>query len=201
MSFSSGSGSAQRIMLAGGIGSGKSMVAALLADRGALVIDADQLGHRVLEPDGEAFDAVSQRWPQVVVDGKVDRSRLGSIVFDDPEALAELEAMSHPAILSRIRSLVERAGAKPVVVEIPVIIPLGGDVWIHVFVDGPEDVRLERVTARGGDPTDTRRRIEAQPNRTEWFAWADRVLMNDGSEEDLRAAVDDLWNELTATGK
>jgi dephospho-CoA kinase len=185
-------------MLAGGIGSGKSMIASLLAGRGALVIDADQLGHRVLEPDGEAFDAVSQRWPQVVVEGKVDRSRLGSIVFDDPEALAELEAISHPAILSRIRSLVDRAGAKPVVVEIPVIIPLGGDVWMHLFVDAPEDVRVDRVTARGGDPADTRRRIEAQPSRTEWFAWADRVLVNDESEEALRAAVDDLWEDLTA---
>ena len=201
MTFSSGSGSAQRIMLAGGIGSGKSMVAAILADRGALVIDADQLGHRVLEPDGEAFDAVSQRWPQVVVDGKVDRSRLGSIVFDDPEALAGLEAISHPAILTRIRSLVDTVGARPVVVEIPIIIPIGGDVWMRVFVDAPEEVRLERVTARGGDPTDTRRRIEAQPSRTEWFAWADRVLVNAGSTEDLEAAVDHLWNELTATGK
>jgi dephospho-CoA kinase len=188
-------------MLAGGIGSGKSMVASLLAERGALVIDADQLGHRVLEPDGEAFDAVSQRWPQVVVDGKVDRSRLGSIVFDDPAALVELEAISHPAILSRIRSLVGTAGAMPVVVEIPVIIPLGGDVWMHLFVDAPEDLRVERVTDRGGDPADTRRRIEAQPSRTEWFAWADRVLVNDGSEETLRAAVDDLWNELIATGQ
>jgi dephospho-CoA kinase len=72
---------------------------------------------------------------------------------------------------------------------------------MHLFVDAPEDLRVERVTDRGGDPTDTRRRIEAQPSRTEWFAWADRVLVNDGSEETLRAAVDDLWNELTARGK
>jgi dephospho-CoA kinase len=190
-------GSPLRILLAGGIGSGKTAVASLLAEQGALIIDADRLGHSVLEPGGEAFDAVTDRWPQVVVDGSIDRARLASIVFGNADALADLEGISHPAIVARIRALVEASGTAPVVVEVPVIIAIGDDAWVRVFVDAPSDLRVEWVTARGGDPADTRRRMEAQPSRAEWLAWADRVLVNAGSKEDLTDAVDDLWRDLS----
>ena len=194
-------GSSLRILLAGGIGAGKTAVASLLADQGALIIDADRLGRGVLEPSGEAFDAVTERWPQVVVDGRIDRPRLASIVFRDTDALAELEAISHPAIVARIRALVDAAGTASVVVEIPVIIPIGGDTWVRVFVDAPLVLRVERVTARGGDPADTRRRMQAQPSRSEWLSWADRVLVNAGSHEELTPMVDDLWRDLTGAGR
>lgn len=196
MSNSGIPGSPLRILLAGGIGSGKTAVASLLAKQGALIIDADRLGHSVLEPGGEAFDAVTDRWPQVVVDGRVDRARLASIVFGDADALGDLEGISHPAIVARIRSVVDASGTAPVVVEVPVIIAIGGGSWVRVFVDAPPELRVERVTARGGDPTDTRRRMEAQPSRSEWLAWADRVLVNAGSKENLTAAVNDLWRDL-----
>jgi dephospho-CoA kinase len=194
-------GSSLRILLAGGIGSGKSAVASLLAEQGALVIDADRLGRSVLEPGAEAFDAVTGRWPQVVVDDRIDRACLASIVFGDADALAELEGISHPAIVARIRALVDAAGTAPVVVEVPVIITIDGGGWVRVFVDAPPDLRVERVTARGGDPADTRRRMEAQPSRSEWLAWADRVLVNAGSKEELNSAVDDLWRDLTGAGR
>jgi dephospho-CoA kinase len=201
MPDSGSTGSSPRILLAGGIGAGKTAVASLLADRGALIIDADSLGRSVLEPSGEAFDAVTERWPQVVVDGRIDRPLLASIVFGDADALAELEAISHPAIVARIRALVDAAGTAPVVVEIPVIIAIDGDTWVRVFVDAPSDLRLERVTARGGDAADTRRRMQAQPSRSEWLAWASRVLVNAGSHEELTPMVDDLWRDLTGAGR
>jgi dephospho-CoA kinase len=194
-------GSSLRILLAGGIGSGKSAVASLLAKHGALVIDADRLGRSVLEPGAEAFDAVAERWPQVVVDGRIDRARLASIVFGEADALVELEGISHPAIVARVRALVDAAGTAPVVVEVPIIMAIGGDTWVRVFVDAPADLRVERVTARGGDPADTRRRMQAQPSRSEWLAWADRVLVNAGSHEELTPMVDDLWRDLTGAGR
>lgn len=194
-------GSPLRILLAGGIGSGKTAIASLLAEQGALIIDADRLGHSVLEPGGEAFDAVTDRWPQVVVDGRIDRARLASIVFGNADALADLERISHPAIVARIRALVEASGTAPVVVEVPVIIAIGDDAWVRVFVDAPSDLRVERVTARGGDPADTRRRMEAQPSRAEWLTWADRVLVNAGSKEDLTDAVNDLWRDLSGANR
>ena len=83
-----------RVVLCGGIGSGKSTVGTLLAARGAFVIDADEVGHRVLEPGGRAFDPVAGRWPSVVVDNAIDRGALGRIVFDDAAQLAELEAIT-----------------------------------------------------------------------------------------------------------
>lgn len=190
-----------RVLLAGGIGSGKTAVASLLAEHGALIIDADQLGHDVLEPGAEAFAVVVRRWPQVLVDGRIDRTRLASIVFGDTDALAALEAISHPAIVTRIRNTVKTAAAAPVVVEVPIIILIGGDVWVHVFVDAPEDLRVERVTARGGDPADTLRRMTAQPSRSDWLAWADRVLENTGTKEDLTRDVNDLWRDLTSASK
>lgn len=188
-----------RVLLGGGIGSGKSAVAALLADRGAVVIDSDRLGHRVLEPGAEAFAAVSKRWPEVVVDGRIDRARLASIVFADPDALSELEAISHPAIMRRIGSEAEAAGDAPVVVEIPVLLPIEGGSWRRVLVDAPEGVRLDRAVRRGADREDTRHRMLAQAGRDEWLAWADHVIGNDRSLHDLEQAVEVLWATIHPT--
>ncbi|NNL69734.1 MAG: dephospho-CoA kinase, partial [Acidimicrobiia bacterium] len=94
-----------RILLSGGIGAGKSAAARIIAARGYPVIHADKIGHAVLEPEGEAFPAVAARWPEVVVDGMIDRPRLAEIVFDDPAALTELESLTHPAIAARIMNL------------------------------------------------------------------------------------------------
>lgn len=173
-------------------------MASLLADRGAVVIDSDRLGHQVLEPGAEAFEEVTKRWPGVVVAGRIDRGRLASIVFADPKALSELEAISHPAIVRRIGSAAEAAGEAPVVVEIPLLLPVEGERWRRVFVDAPEDVRVDRAVRRGADREDTRRRMLAQASRDEWLSWADHVITNDGSIHDLERAVDGVWAKLTA---
>lgn len=181
-------------MLGGGIGAGKSEVADFLAGQGALVVVADRLGHDILEPGGAAFDDVARRWPGVVVGGRIDRSKLAAIVFSEPSELAELEAMTHPHIVAAIAERAA-AGSGTVVVEVPVMLRLDGD-WVRVFVDAGEQLRIDRATARSGDRDDVRRRAAAQADRDEWLAWADEVITNDGTTDDLKEAVDRLWERL-----
>ena len=182
-----------RVLLGGGIGSGKSAVGRRLEQLGATVVEADRLGHAVLEHDGEALRAVSERWPAVVVDGRIDRPALGRIVFADPEQLAELEAMTHPAIIRRIREIA--SGTGDLVVEVPLILEVPGE-WTRVFVDTEEVERVRRVVTRGGIAEDARRRVANQPDRDEWVDWADQVIDNNGPLSELDAQVDALWADL-----
>ncbi|NNE96035.1 MAG: dephospho-CoA kinase [Acidimicrobiales bacterium] len=186
-----------RILLSGGIGAGKSAAARIIAARGYPVIHADKIGHAVLEPEGEAFPAVAARWPEVVVDGMIDRPRLAEIVFDDPAALAELESLTHPAIAARIMNLVEReSDAGLVAVELPVLLPILGDGWTRVVVDAPLEVRIQRLRDRGMEDADIEARMAAQPSRGEWRTAADHILKNHGSLRDLEAEVDRLLEAL-----
>lgn len=187
----------RRILLGGGIGSGKSTVAGLLHEKGAVVVDADRVGHAVLEPGGAAHRAVALRWPECVRDGRIDRRELARVVFADPGALAELEGITHPAITRAIKERVAAADAEVVVVEAPLLkLRLDGD-WTVVFVDAPVDVRLARLAARGMTEDDARARMAAQPDREEWMAAADHVIVNSGSRHELEDAIVRLWDELT----
>ncbi len=184
------------IVLGGGIGSGKSLVAELLDAAGAAVIKADEVGHGVLEPDGPASAEVAARWPSVVVKGRIDRPRLAGIVFRDPAELAALEALTHPAIIETILDRVAEID-RPVIVEVPLILDLG-DGWRRVFVDADHEVRIERAVARGADEADVRRRVAAQADREEWLLWADDVIVNEGTKEELATQVDALWLQVTS---
>ena len=171
----------RRWLLTGGIGSGKSEVRRLLEEHGIRTIDADSVGHEVLQE--EALQEVSNRWPDVVVDGVVDRSRLAEIVFSQPAELAELEAITHPLIFGRIEAELE--GFEGIaVVEAPVI-DFGAN-WPRIVVDAPDDTRLERVVARGMPKTDAERRLSSQPSRSEWLSTADIVVPNHRSRSELR---------------
>lgn len=186
-------GPSRRVILSGGIGTGKSTAAAMLAAKGIPVIHADRIGHAVLEPEGEAFHAVAAWWPEVVVDERIDRARLASIVFDDPQALKQLESMTHPAIVARILNLVADHGeAELVVVEIPVLLPILGDSWTRVVVDAPPELRKRRLAERGMGHADIEARMAAQPSGQEWRRAADYVLANAGSVADLEAEVERL---------
>ena len=185
-----------RILLGGGIGSGKSIAGRRFEELGANVVEADRFGHSVLERDGEAFRAVSERWPSVIVHGYVDRRALARIVFEHPDQLVELEALTHPAIINRIGEIA--SGADDLVVEIPLILIIPGD-WTSVFVDADEDLRVRRAIERGGGDTDVRKRMASQPPRAEWMAWADEVVDNNGSSSDLETQVDALWHGLRTT--
>jgi dephospho-CoA kinase len=186
---------ANGILLTGGIGSGKSTAAALLAGWGAAVVSADAAGHRVLEPGEAAHERVASRWPQAVkADGRIDRGRLASMVFADAGELAALEEITHPAIGVIVLAEVERRRAAPLVV---VEVPLPGDRfglgWPQVVVDAPDEVRVARLADRGMEPEEAARRMAAQPDRETWLAGADYVLDNGRDLEHLAAGCRRLW--------
>lgn len=187
-----------KLIVRGGIGSGKSSVAELLAAHGATVISADTVGHTVLEPGGEAYDGVRARWPEVVgPDGIVDRSRLAEIVFADPDELRELEAMTHPAIRKAIAERVEATDG-PVVVELPLPSDFLEGEWVSIVVDAPDDLRRSRLVARGMSDADITARMASQPTRLEWLGLADIVVDNSGDLDALSQQVDELWESLAS---
>ena len=185
-----------RILLGGGIGSGKSIAMRRFEDLGAMPVEADRLGHAVLEPDGEAFGAVSERWPSVVVGGRIDRGALAEIVFACPSQLSELEKITHPAIVHRVSEFA--SSAEDLVVEIPLILGVPG-AWTRVFVGANPDVRLRRAIERGSSEADVQRRMDNQAGRDEWMMWCDKTIDNNGSLEDLEKQIDSLWSELRST--
>jgi dephospho-CoA kinase len=182
-------------VVTGGIGSGKSAAARAFGNLGAEVISADDEGHAVLAPDGEAFHAVSDRWPGVVTGGSIDRAALAAIVFADPDELATLEAMTHPPIRSRILASIDAADADMAAIETPIPAFLPAD-WPRVVVDAPDDLRIDRLLRRGMGPGDIRARMAAQPSRGEWLALADLVVDNSGEVEALEEECRMVWNEL-----
>jgi dephospho-CoA kinase len=177
-------------LLCGGIGSGKSAVRRILQNLGISTIDADSVGHEVLEPGGAAIEAVAAAWPEVVVGGIVDRTKLGGLVFDDSAALERLEAITHPHIFALISEQIEELNP-PVVVEIPLLKdPFAGS-WRRMVVDALDRLRVERSMGRGMDREDVKARMASQPSRKEWLAAADLVIPNHGDLDELEETVTD----------
>lgn len=182
--------------LTGAIGSGKSTVGSLLAARGARVIDADRIGHGVIDPSGAAFGSVAIRWPAVVVDGAIDRGALGNIVFADPLQLAELEAITHPLIVGRLKELVDASTAAITIVEVSVPhLPIDQR-WGRIVVVASDQIRRRRLLERGLSPEEIDQRMAAQPGAQDWVKPGDVVIDNDGNRESLEAQVDDVWVRL-----
>lgn len=188
--------------LTGGIGSGKSTVARMLAERGAVIIDADALAREVVEPGTDGFAQVVDRFGDEVVaaDGSLDREALASIVFDDEHARADLNAIVHPAVGERMAARMAAAEEHDpdgvVVLDIPLLAETGrtdGYAAVVVVV-APEDVRVERLHRdRGMDPSDARARIAAQASDDERRAIATHVIDNGGDLDDLERQVDEIW--------
>lgn len=196
-----------RIALTGGIGSGKSTVARMLADRGAVVVDADAIAREIVEPGQPALAEIRDAFGSDVItgEGTLDRAKLAEVVFADAAALGQLNAIMHPRIAQRSADLLEAAPGDAVVVyDMPLLVEQGSDAlrgWDRiVVVDAPDDLRLERVVTRGLDREDARRRLAAQATREERLAVADVILDNSGDLAALESAVDGLWSELTASG-
>ena len=180
-------------LLCGGIGSGKSVVRELFEDHGLSTIDADSVGHEVIQPNGPGVAEVSTAWPEVVVDGEIDRKKLGAIVFSNPDALTRLEKISHPHIFQLIEERLSNLDP-PVVVEIPLLTqPFSGS-WRRIVVDATDELRLERAVARGMEEEQVRRRMASQPSRREWLAAADLVVPNNGTIEALEEATGRIVN-------
>jgi dephospho-CoA kinase len=186
--------------LVGGIGSGKSRVAAAFADRGARVIAGDDLAHEALRQP--AFkEQVVRRWGPDVLDehDEVRRRQLGAVVFADPEERRALEALVHPWIQERIRQELARAEADPavrlVVLDAAIMLEAGWDAVCDrlVYVDAPRDVRLRRLAGqRGWSEKEVEARENAQLPLTAKAARADHVLDNSATPEHLNRQVDDL---------
>jgi dephospho-CoA kinase len=194
-----------RVGLTGGIASGKSAVAAELAARGAIIIDADVLAREVVEPGTSALAAISDRFgPQVLSDGQLDRTRLAQIVFADPLARRDLERIVHPAVRARAIDLERAAGRAAVVVHvIPLLVETGQqeDFDLVVTVDVDHETQIKRLIARNGyTRAEAESRIAAQASREDRRIAADVVLDNTGSVAQLREQIDALWAELGSAG-
>jgi dephospho-CoA kinase len=193
------------IGLTGGIGSGKSTVASLLAERGAHVIDADRVAHEVYAPGTEGFDRIVERFGEDVVgeDGTIDRAVLGAIVFRDKAALADLNAIVHPLVqaevASRIAEVVSDDPEAVVVIEAALMTETGwsggtGRLW--AVIAHPDVVAHRLVTMREMEPEEVRRRMAAQATNDARRRIASRVIENNGSLLDLEAEVQAAWSDL-----
>ena len=189
-----------RVGLSGGVGSGKSTVAKLLEKHGAVIIDADAISREVVEPGTAGFDAVVRRFGAGVVSGgRLDRAALAKIVFNDDAALADLNGIVHPLVGERVAEL--NAAAPPdavVVYDVPLLAEKGMHEGFDtvVMVLAERERRLERLAARGMTREDAEARMAAQVDDEQRRAIADEVVTNDGTPEDLSAAVDELWGRL-----
>ena len=193
------------VALTGGIGSGKSTVARALASRGAVGVEADPLGRRILNPGEPAYRPVIDRFGAEVVrdDGTIDRSAVAAIVFHDPVALGALNAISHPVIAREMAAEVaaaESAGAQVVVLDLALLEIATPDLFhldAIVAVDVPDDEAVARlVAARGFSEGDARARMAAQLSRAERRARADYVIDNAGDRAHLEREVDGAWEWL-----
>ncbi len=186
--------------LTGGIGSGKSTVAELLSSYGAVIIDADVLAREAVQPGTPGLTRVVEAFgPEVLAaDGSLDRQRLATFVFGDPERLAALNAIVHPYVRQRSEELTAAAPADSVVVQvIPLLVENGlTDFDVVVVVDSSLETQLRRLAERGMDQTDARARIAAQATREERVAAADVVVDNDGDLPSLREQIRTLWARL-----
>jgi dephospho-CoA kinase len=191
--------------LTGGIGSGKSAFAALLAERGAQVIDADAYGHEALRPGESSWHSVVDQFGDeilVTATMDVDRQALARIVFSDPDKLAALNAIVHPVIFARIADALERLAQteEVVVVDAALIIDTGIYKALDalIVVRSDDRVRRERLAERGMPLEDVEARMAVQAPVEVLEQRADIVVDNDGTIEELAAEADRVWAELEA---
>ena len=192
-----------RVGLTGGIASGKSMVAAELAARGAIIIDADVLAREVVEPGTPALAAILDRFGmEVLKDGQLDRARLAEIVFADPIARRDLEQIVHPAVRARAAELERAASDAAVVVHvIPLLVETGQreDFDLVVIVDADHETQIQRLMSRNGfTRAEAESRIAAQASREDRMLAADVVVDNTGNMAQLAERIDALWTELSS---
>jgi dephospho-CoA kinase len=189
--------------LTGGIGSGKSTVSSLLAERGAVIVDADQVVRDVQQPGSPVLAKMAERFgPQVIAaDGSLDRAAVAAVVFSDPDALKDLNKIVHPAVgleMNR-RVMAERDTDRVVVMDIPLLTenPREGLQAVIVVDVDPEVQVVRLVQGRGFDETDARVRIAKQATREQRLATATHVVDNSGTLDDLVPQVDRLYAALT----
>lgn len=197
--------------LTGGIGSGKSLASRRFAERGVTVIDADQISREAVEPGQPALAELTERFGQGILrsDGSLNRQTLADLAFASDEARTELEAITHPHIVARLDARLAEiqtsVGADHIVIlEHPLLIETGQHARVDqvVVVLAGERVRMRRlIDIRGMAETDARARLSAQTTDEVRRAVATYVLDNDGSPDQLVAAVDEVYDQLVAAAR
>ncbi|MBA7601308.1 Dephospho-CoA kinase [subsurface metagenome] len=197
------------IGLTGGILTGKSTVSEILAQRGAVIIDADKVGHEAYRPQTKVWQGVVDAFGTGVLkeNGEIDRKKLGEIVFHDPQALARLNEIMHPAMHSMMKEEIERLrgeGAQVVVLEAAVLIEanwtdLVDEVWVTV---APEETAVRRLQDRGGlSEEQARARIRSQISSEERAKHADVIIDTNCDLAEVEAKVEELWHKLEREGE
>ncbi len=192
------------IGLTGGIGSGKSTVSRLLAELGAVIIDADKVGHKAFKPDTEGWREVAAAFGRQILsaDGKIDRKKLGEIVFGNPDSLERLNRIMHPRIHNMVKAQLEkyqRQGVEIIVLEAPLLIESGwastvDEVWVTV---ASEAAVLRRLQERMGlSKLQSLARIRSQLSPEERARHADVTIDTDCDLDELKARVEELWQRL-----
>jgi len=193
------------IGLTGGILSGKSTIAQMLADKGAIVIDADKLAHEAYKPKTKLNQKLVDKFGPGIrkADGSIDRKKLSAIVFDNPTALTRLNAIMHPRMREMAQTEIERLrkkGTRVVVLEGALLIEakwtdLADEVWVAL---APTKVAVKRLKERGGlSEAEARARIKAQLPPAERAKHADVVINTDCDLSEVRAQINKLWNRIT----
>ena len=191
--------------LTGGIASGKSVVAARLAEHGAVVVDADRIAREVVEPGTPALARIAEEFgPDVIApDGRLDRAALGAVIFADDGKRGILNSITHPAVLELSQQrFAEAAAADPhaiVVYDVPLLSEARGkaEFDVVVVVSAPEEVRIERmVSLRGMSRAEAENRIRSQVPEADRRALADILIESGGSLDDTLAQADAVWDQL-----
>jgi dephospho-CoA kinase len=183
--------------LTGGIGAGKSTVANMFAQLGALTIDADQLARQAIEKGSTGYDeVVSAFGVEILNDGEIDRQRLGTIVFKDAAKRKQLEAIVHPRVQEALANKIKSLSPGDILVyEIPLLAETGSAKKFDYVITVESDIenRLDRLFERGLEEDEAQRRIDAQASQSEREAVADYVIVNDGERADLFGEVAKVW--------
>ena len=190
------------IGLTGNIATGKSTILKYLIEKCATIIDADKLGHRVIEPGGPAYDAVVRAFGKEILreDGTIDRKKLGKIVFSNPLDLGRLEKIVHPKIFELGKQEIADNESPVIILEAIKLLEAGlmstlcDEIWVVTSSFATQLRRLLEV--RNLEETDARRMIKLQPPQAAKVNQADRVIDNDGTLTDLHAQLDAIWDDL-----
>jgi dephospho-CoA kinase len=187
-----------KVALTGGIGSGKSTVAEMLQECGAIVIDSDQLSRDVIERGTPGYESVLAEFgDEILTDGEINRAALAEIVFKDQKKRELLEGIIHPLVRDRAESLMRNVPNNSIVVnQIPLLVETDGAKRFDyvITVSASEDIRRKRLIERGMKEYEIAKRLQAQVDDRAREAIADHVLTNNGSLDDLQRSVEDLWS-------
>ena len=188
------------VALTGGIGSGKSLAGQYFSDLGAIVVDSDQLARDVVERGTPGFDEIVRRFGDSILrDGAINRKALGEVVFADPQARLDLEAITHPRIRSAFQEIVDTAPEESVIINlIPLLLETSGKDRFDavIVITAPNGLRRTRLLDRGMKSYEIEKRISAQGSDEDRLAIADYVITNDGDTDHLLRQVENLWEKL-----